>query len=164
MNSAFIIAREVQERLFPQGSPSTGGLDCAGHCRPAQGVGGDYYDFVPLPDGRLGIAVGDVSGKGIPAALLMAGLRASLRGQTLGGPADLAALMCQCKFAALRGIGGQPLRYILLCAWPKKALRRGARFAWITARPTAISFRPGSALPTSPTSKAGPLLRGEVCR
>jgi sigma-B regulation protein RsbU (phosphoserine phosphatase) len=93
-NRELEIAREVQERLFPQSYPSIPGLDCAGHCRPAQGVGGDYYDFVALPEGRLGIAVGDVSGKGISAALLMASLRASLRGQTLGGPADLAALMC----------------------------------------------------------------------
>jgi len=92
-NRELEIAREVQERLFPQSYPSIPGLDCAGHCRPAQGVGGDYYDFVALPEGRLGIAVGDVSGKGISAALLMASLRASLRGQTLGGPADLAELM-----------------------------------------------------------------------
>jgi len=93
-NRELEIAREVQERLFPQRYPSISGLDCAGYCRPAQGVGGDYYDFVQLPAGRLGIAVGDVSGKGISAALLMASLRASLRGQTLGGPTDLAALMC----------------------------------------------------------------------
>ncbi len=92
-NRELEIAREVQERLFPQSYPSIAGLDCAGHCRAALGVGGDYYDFIALPDGRLGIAVGDVSGKGIPAALLMASLRASLRGQTLGGPSDLAALM-----------------------------------------------------------------------
>jgi len=92
-NRELEIAREVQQRLFPQTYPSIPGLDCAGHCRPAQGVGGDYYDFVPLPEGRLGIAVGDVSGKGISAALLMASLRASLRGQTMGGPADLAELM-----------------------------------------------------------------------
>jgi phosphoserine phosphatase RsbU/P len=92
-NRELEIAREVQERLFPQSYPAIPGLDCAGHCRPAQGVGGDYYDFVALPAGRLGIAVGDVSGKGISAALLMASLRASLRGQTLGGPDDLAALM-----------------------------------------------------------------------
>jgi sigma-B regulation protein RsbU (phosphoserine phosphatase) len=92
-NREIEIAREVQERLFPQCYPLISGLDCAGHCRPAQGVGGDYYDFIALPEGRLGVAVGDVSGKGISAALLMASLRASLRGQTLGGPADLAALM-----------------------------------------------------------------------
>jgi sigma-B regulation protein RsbU (phosphoserine phosphatase) len=73
------IAREVQERLFPE-IPAVAGIDIAGHCRPALGVGGDYYDVVPLEDGRLAIAIGDISGKGIAAALLMASLRASLRG------------------------------------------------------------------------------------
>lgn len=93
MNREIEIAREVQERLFPQDLPEVQGLDYAGCCRPASGVGGDYYDFLSLPDGKLGIAIGDVSGKGIPAALLMAGLRASLRGQTIQGITDLAALM-----------------------------------------------------------------------
>jgi sigma-B regulation protein RsbU (phosphoserine phosphatase) len=87
------IAREVQEQLFPQNYPSLPGLDVAGRCRPASGVGGDYYDFLALKNGGLGVAIGDVSGKGIPAALLMAGLQASLRGQTLAGSRDLAALM-----------------------------------------------------------------------
>jgi len=93
MNREIEIAREVQERLFPQELPEVTGLDFAGTCRPAFGVGGDYYDFLLLPDGRLGIAIGDVSGKGIPAALLMASLRASLRGQTIQGADDLALLM-----------------------------------------------------------------------
>lgn len=92
-NREMEIAREVQERLFPQELPDVAGLECAATCRPALGVGGDYYDFLQLPDGKLGIAIGDVSGKGIPAALLMAGLRASLRGQTIQGADDLAALM-----------------------------------------------------------------------
>lgn len=87
------IAREVQERLFPQRIPQIPGLDLAGYCRPAQSVGGDYYDFIELESGRLGIAIGDISGKGISAALLMASLRASLRGMTLYGADDLAALM-----------------------------------------------------------------------
>jgi len=77
------IAREVQQRLFPQKLPLVNGLDFAGYCRPAEGVGGDYYDFIHLPDTSLGIAVGDVSGKGIAAALMMASLQASLRGQTI---------------------------------------------------------------------------------
>ncbi len=92
-NRELEIAREVQDRLFPQNFPPIPGLDCAGYCRPARGVGGDYYDFLQLDDGRLGIAVGDVSGKGIAAALLMASLQASLRGQTLAGLHDLSALM-----------------------------------------------------------------------
>ena len=69
------------------------GLDYAGACRPAFGVGGDYYDFIQLSDRELGIAIGDVSGKGIPAALLMATLRAYLRGQTAGRSAHLTAVM-----------------------------------------------------------------------
>ncbi len=91
------IAREVQERLFPQTYPAIPGIDLAGFCRPAHAVGGDYYDFFHLPNGNLGIAVGDISGKGISAALLMASLRASLRSAALlrspGLDAPLAALM-----------------------------------------------------------------------
>ena len=69
------------------------GVEYAGACRPALGVGGDYYDFIALPEGKLGIAIGDVSGKGIAAALLMATLRAYLRGQTIGRESNLAAMM-----------------------------------------------------------------------
>jgi serine phosphatase RsbU (regulator of sigma subunit) len=99
------IAREVQERLFPQTLPQVAGVEMAAHCRPAQAVGGDYYDLISIRDGppdsgtaaqscdRLGIAIGDVSGKGISAALLMASLHASLRGQTLSGAGDLGAKM-----------------------------------------------------------------------
>jgi sigma-B regulation protein RsbU (phosphoserine phosphatase) len=93
LNREIEIAREVQERLFPQELPEFSGIDYAGSCRPALGVGGDYYDFIRLSDTELGIAIGDVSGKGIPAALLMASLRASLRGQTIRREDDLATLM-----------------------------------------------------------------------
>jgi sigma-B regulation protein RsbU (phosphoserine phosphatase) len=87
------IAREVQQRLFPQTMPEVPALQYAGHCRPARGVGGDYYDFLALTGGSLGIAIGDVSGKGIPAALLMASLQASVRGQSLTRGKDVAGLM-----------------------------------------------------------------------
>jgi sigma-B regulation protein RsbU (phosphoserine phosphatase) len=91
LNREMEIAREVQERLFPQNMPLVPGLDYCGHCRPALGVGGDYYDFLGLPDSELGIAIGDVSGKGIAAALLMASLQASLRGQTLREKGEIGA-------------------------------------------------------------------------
>jgi phosphoserine phosphatase RsbU/P len=81
VNRELEIAREVQEHLFPQHLPSVHGLDYCGCCKPARTVGGDYYDFLELPEDRLGIAIGDVSGKGIGAALMMASLGASLRGQ-----------------------------------------------------------------------------------
>ncbi|HEY3175003.1 MAG TPA: SpoIIE family protein phosphatase [Candidatus Polarisedimenticolia bacterium] len=87
LNREVEIAREVQERLFPQSLPPVEGLEYGGSCRPALWVGGDYFDFLALPQGRLGIAIADVSGKGIGAALLMASLQASLRGQTIQGGA-----------------------------------------------------------------------------
>jgi sigma-B regulation protein RsbU (phosphoserine phosphatase) len=93
LNREVEIAREVQERLFPQDCPPVEGLDYGGACRPALGVGGDYYDFLLLPGETFGIAIGDVSGKGISAALLMASLQASLRGQAISGTKDLAQLM-----------------------------------------------------------------------
>lgn len=93
INRELEIAREVQEHLFPQRFPAVAGLEYCGQCRPAREVGGDYYDFLELPDGRLGIAVGDVSGKGVGAALMMASLEASLRAlaAVVRDPADLMA-------------------------------------------------------------------------
>jgi serine phosphatase RsbU (regulator of sigma subunit) len=73
------IATQVQERLLPQKVPELATLECAGICRPVRSVGGDYYDFLPVAAGRVGIAIGDVSGKGLSAALLMATLQATLR-------------------------------------------------------------------------------------
>ena len=93
INREMEIAREVQERLFPQEMPHIADASVAGHCRPALGVGGDYYDVFNLEDGRLGLAIGDVSGKGISAALLMASLRASLRGVSLNSAQSFAELM-----------------------------------------------------------------------
>jgi sigma-B regulation protein RsbU (phosphoserine phosphatase) len=75
------IAEAVQARLLPQQPPPLTHLRCAGFCRPARGVGGDYYDFLELTPGLLGLALGDISGKGISAALLMANLQALLRGR-----------------------------------------------------------------------------------
>ncbi len=95
LNRELEIAREVQERLFPQELPPVAGLEYYGACRPALGVGGDYYDFIELPEGRFGIAIGDVSGKGIGASLMMASLQASLRGQAIHYKNDLAELMKQ---------------------------------------------------------------------
>ena len=93
LNRELEIAREVQERLFPQRLPAVAGLDYFGKCRPALGVGGDYYDFLALPGGKLGIAIGDVSGKGIAAALMMASLEASLRAEAMRGTDDLCTLI-----------------------------------------------------------------------
>jgi serine phosphatase RsbU (regulator of sigma subunit) len=75
------IAKQVQTRLFPQTLPPLTTLDYSGICVQARQVGGDYYDFLDLGRERLGLVVGDISGKGIAAALLMANLQANLRSQ-----------------------------------------------------------------------------------
>lgn len=95
LNREIEIAREVQERLFPQRLPEIAGLRYFGHCRTALGVGGDYYDFLALPEGKLGVALGDVSGKGIAAALTMASLQASIRAEAMRAGDDLAGLIAR---------------------------------------------------------------------
>ena len=75
------IAKQVQARRFPQTLPALRSLDYAGICIQARQVGGDYYDFLALGENRLGLLIGDISGKGIAAALLMANLQANLRSQ-----------------------------------------------------------------------------------
>ncbi|HVP55229.1 MAG TPA: SpoIIE family protein phosphatase [Candidatus Eisenbacteria bacterium] len=76
------IAKQVQARLFPQLQPQLKTVEYAGMCLQARQVGGDYFDFLNLGPQRLGLIIGDVSGKGIAAALLMANLQASLRSQS----------------------------------------------------------------------------------
>jgi serine phosphatase RsbU (regulator of sigma subunit)/catechol 2,3-dioxygenase-like lactoylglutathione lyase family enzyme len=75
------IAKQVQARLFPQTLPPLATLDYAGVCIQARAVGGDYYDFLDFGKRRLGMVIGDIAGKGIAAALLMANLQANLRSQ-----------------------------------------------------------------------------------
>jgi sigma-B regulation protein RsbU (phosphoserine phosphatase) len=87
------IAREVQQHLLPQSFPPIQGLDYAGYCRSAKFVGGDYYDFLPMPESALLFTLGDVSGKGIAAAVLMASIQASLRSYVMGPPESMARLM-----------------------------------------------------------------------
>jgi len=77
------IAKQVQARLFPQMLPALRTLDYAGACIQAHAVGGDYYDFMDLGRGRIGLVIGDIAGKGIAAALLMANLQANLRSQSV---------------------------------------------------------------------------------
>src|SRR5437764_4530058 len=79
LQSELAIAQEVQAQLFPAPLSSTRTLELAGVCRPARIVSGDYYDFLPYRSEQTGIAVGDISGKGISAALLMATIHSAVR-------------------------------------------------------------------------------------
>jgi len=77
------IAREVQDQLFPRSFPQVAGIEIEAICRAARSVSGDYYDFIQLSPTQVAIAIADISGKGISAALLMASLQAALRSQLL---------------------------------------------------------------------------------
>jgi sigma-B regulation protein RsbU (phosphoserine phosphatase) len=94
------IARDVQQHLLPQAQPPIPGLDYAGYCRSAELVGGDYYDFLPTPDGGFLFTLGDVSGKGIGAAVLMSSMQASVRSQAVKTPVSIATLIGDLNKAA----------------------------------------------------------------
>lgn len=81
LQSELVIAREVQNQLFPRQAPVLHTLELTGVCHPASMVSGDYYDFMTLPDSCAAIAIGDVAGKGISAALLMASIQSIMRSQ-----------------------------------------------------------------------------------
>jgi serine phosphatase RsbU (regulator of sigma subunit)/catechol 2,3-dioxygenase-like lactoylglutathione lyase family enzyme len=89
------LAADVQARLLPQMPPRLPGLDYAGACRQARRVGGDYYDFLRVGDDRLALVLADVSGKGMPAALLMASLQAHLRAACLDAAGDPSRVLTQ---------------------------------------------------------------------
>jgi len=83
LENEIAIAREVQNQLFPQRLPSVPGVEIEAICKAARSVSGDYYDFIQLSPTHIAIAIADISGKGISAALLMASLQAALRSQVL---------------------------------------------------------------------------------
>ena len=85
LQSEIAIAQQVQAQLFPKESIQLSSLELHGICKPARTVSGDYYDFLPLGGEKLGIAVGDISGKGISAALLMATVHSAVRVYEFGG-------------------------------------------------------------------------------
>jgi sigma-B regulation protein RsbU (phosphoserine phosphatase) len=91
MQGEMQLAAKIQLDLLPKAPPPIAGYEIAGKTIPAQSVGGDYFDFIPVDDNRLALCLGDVSGKGLPASLLMANLQATIRGQTL---ADVTAKTC----------------------------------------------------------------------
>jgi len=105
MQHELSLAQEVQSSLLPQTLPlHVAGLECAGYCRPALSIGGDYYDLLPLPDGRFALTAGDVSGKGIPAAVMMASIQTLLRSLLRRGDAELGLIfndlnrtLCECS-------------------------------------------------------------------
>lgn len=93
LESELAIALEVQKQLFPREAPRLGHLQIAGVCNPARIVSGDYYDFLLIAPTTVGLALGDVSGKGVSAALLMASLQAALRSHSVPGRLERASTL-----------------------------------------------------------------------
>jgi sigma-B regulation protein RsbU (phosphoserine phosphatase) len=87
LQSELAIASEVQKQLFPRSAPTCQTIELLGACEPARSASGDYYDYLLLPNGNLAVAIGDVAGKGISAALLMASIQSIMRTQLLAGQA-----------------------------------------------------------------------------
>jgi len=104
------LAAEVQRRLLPARAPECAAVELAGFCQPARGVGGDYYDFFKLDDQRVGIAIADVAGKGIGAALQMSTVQATLRillsGATHQLNGSLSAMVATLNRLLLNSTGG----------------------------------------------------------
>jgi sigma-B regulation protein RsbU (phosphoserine phosphatase) len=89
----WVLACHVQQRFMESLGRSTGAVDYSAHCRQVRALGGDCYDFIPLTDDRLALVVGDASGKGLAAALMIASVQSSLRTAALFTGNDLAALL-----------------------------------------------------------------------
>jgi len=109
---ALMHAGVVQRGLLPQERPPLKSLDYAGYCIQARLVGGDYYDFLDLGPGEIGFVLADVSGKGIPAALLMASLQGNLRSQYSAGSRDLPQLLAALNLHLFKHSANQ--RYVTL--------------------------------------------------
>ena len=107
----FRVAREIQQRLFPKTAPALSGFDIAGASYPAEATGGDYFDYLPMLNDRLGVVVGDVTGHGVGPALLMAETRAYLR-VLAGRREDVGEILTRANSVLSEDVGSE--RFITL--------------------------------------------------
>ncbi len=112
-------ATQIQLGFLPREKPTLDGYEFADLYEAARGVGGDYYDYIPLPDGRLAITQGDVSGKGVPAALMMARLCSAVRYQLLAQPTMALSLQALNREMYQSGVGFRFITFVLLILDPK---------------------------------------------
>jgi PAS domain S-box-containing protein len=116
------VARMIQQTFLPKSAPELGSYQIAAYYRPAREVGGDFYDFLELEDGRLGLVVGDASGKGIPAAMVMANTRSVLRTIAQGGDIAPGQVLEEANEILYPDISSQHVRHLLL--WRPRPLSR----------------------------------------
>jgi PAS domain S-box-containing protein len=108
----FRVAREIQQRLFPKAAPRLPGYDLAGATYPAEATGGDYFDYLPMLHGAVGLVVGDVTGHGVGPALLMAETRAYLR-LLAGRHEDVGEILTVANRILAEDVGSE--RFVTLC-------------------------------------------------
>lgn len=156
LESELELARRIQQRLLPEGPPDVPGLEIAGHSEPAREVGGDYYDHFDLGGGRVLLVIADVSGKGVPAALLMSGFRASLMSQDAHalGPERIAARVNEflhrsvesgkfvTAFLGFLDAASGTLVYANAGHNPPALLRRDGRVDWLAAGGVVLGILP----------------------
>jgi len=148
-------ARQVQARLFPQKLPPLATLEYSGTCTQAREVGGDYFDFLDLGPGRVGMVLADIAGKGISGAMLMANLQANLRSQYAVALSDLPGLLrsvnhllyentAEASYATLFFAdyedSGRRLRYVNCGHCPPMLLRSNDTIERLTATATALGL------------------------
>lgn len=109
------IARNIQTNLLPKTYPDLPGYQLSAMSLPAKQVGGDYYDFLKVPDGRIGLAVADVSGKGVPAAILTASTRSYLQGETLHKNSSLPQTVARINRMVCRDVTNDMYVTMVLC-------------------------------------------------
>ena len=143
-------ARQVQELLLPRASPHLTTLSCSGECLPAGSVGGDYFDFLPREDGRLGIVLADVSGKGFPAAILMASLQAQLRSLYALTGSDLLRLLGRVNAQFFRSIAAN--RFATLFFGDYDDATRRLRYVNCSHLPPAVLRSHGAVQRLQPTA------------
>jgi sigma-B regulation protein RsbU (phosphoserine phosphatase) len=156
LESELELARRIQQRLLPEGPPDVPGLEIAGRSEPAREVGGDYYDHFDLGGGSVLLVIADVSGKGVPAALLMSGFRASLMSQDAHslGPERLAARVNEflhrsvetgkfvTAFLGFLDAASGRLVYANAGHNPPALLRRDGRVDWLAAGGVVLGILP----------------------
>jgi phosphoserine phosphatase RsbU/P len=151
-------ACEVQHRFMQHVGPTIDALDYSARCRQVRELGGDYYDFVPLPHNRLALAVGDASGKGLAAALMISNVQASLRTATLFNGNDTAAVLGAVNrqlyaaslsdryatlFYGVIDIAARTLRYVNAGHNPPVIMRRNGSIDWLETGGAPVGMFPG---------------------
>jgi sigma-B regulation protein RsbU (phosphoserine phosphatase) len=156
-SSEWTAAREVQQRFMRRLGPTIDTLDYSARCRQVQELGGDFYDFLPLPDSRLALAVGDASGKGLAAALMISNVQSSLRTAAMftghDGAAALQAVNRQVYGSSLAnryatlfyGVfdrATRRLRYVNAGHNPPMIIRRDGSIIWLEAGGAPVGMFP----------------------